>query len=70
MKLQEVKIRFQEVNMKLRDEKMNYLSGLATALKDQIHPDIQVMAGDNEPPIPAHRGLLVRMQHINSWFRS
>ena len=59
MQLQEHKMKFQDEKMKFYDEKMNYLSGFATALRDQIHTDIQVMAGDNEPPIPAHRGLLV-----------
>ena len=63
-------MKLQEEKIKLEDEKMTYLSGFATALKDQIHTDIQVMAGDNEPPIPAHRGLFVCTQQINSLFRS
>ncbi|XP_047958028.1 BTB/POZ domain-containing protein At1g01640-like [Salvia hispanica] len=64
MQLQEHKMKFQDEKMKFYDEKMNYLSGFATALRDQIHTDIQVMAGDNEPPIPAHRGLLAMRSTI------
>lgn len=44
------------------NEKITYLSGFAAALKDQIHTDIQVLPGNNEPPIPAHRALLVTNQ--------
>ncbi|XP_047946019.1 BTB/POZ domain-containing protein At3g56230-like [Salvia hispanica] len=57
-------MKLQEEKIKLEDEKMTYLSGFATALKDQIHTDIQVMAGDNEPPIPAHRGLFAMRSTI------
>lgn len=44
------------------NEKITYLSGFAAALRDQIHTDIQVLPGNNEPPIPAHRALLVTNQ--------
>ncbi|XP_047973754.1 BTB/POZ domain-containing protein At3g56230-like [Salvia hispanica] len=57
-------MKLQEEKIKLEDEKMTYLSGFATALKDQIHTDIQVMSGDNKPPIPAHRGILATRSTI------
>ncbi|KAG6404363.1 hypothetical protein SASPL_136609 [Salvia splendens] len=57
-------VKLQEGKMKLQDEKMTYLSGFATAFRDQIHTDIQVKAGDNEPPIPAHRVILATRSTI------
>ncbi|KAH6805509.1 hypothetical protein C2S53_015705 [Perilla frutescens var. hirtella] len=46
------------------NEKINYLSGFAAALRDQIHTDIQVHPGNNEPSIPAHRALLAARSAI------
>lgn len=45
------------------NEKINYLSGFAAALRDQIHTDILVRPGNGEPSIPAHRALLVCFQN-------
>lgn len=48
------------------NEKISYLEGFAAALKDQIHTDIQIIPGNNEPSIPAHRALLVCNKSISS----
>ncbi|KAL7107502.1 hypothetical protein ACP275_06G058500 [Erythranthe tilingii] len=40
------------------NERINYLSGFADVFADQIHTDIQVQPGNNQPSIPAHRALL------------
>ncbi|XP_042012412.1 BTB/POZ domain-containing protein At1g01640-like [Salvia splendens] len=50
--------------MMLENEKKKYSIGFATALRDQIHTDIHVMPGDNEPPIPAHRVILATRSTI------
>ena len=41
------------------NEKLNFLSGFAAAFKEQIHADILVKPGTDEPSLPAHRALLV-----------
>lgn len=41
-------------------ETISYLSGFVCAFRDQIHTDIQVKPGNDQPSIPAHRALLVR----------
>ncbi|XP_047944385.1 BTB/POZ domain-containing protein At3g56230-like [Salvia hispanica] len=46
------------------NEKISYLEGFAAALKDQIHTDIQIIPGNNEPSIPAHRALLATRSAI------
>ncbi|KAK6156025.1 hypothetical protein DH2020_010273 [Rehmannia glutinosa] len=46
------------------NEKISYLSGFAAAFRDQIHTDIQVQPGNNEPSIPAHRALLASRSSI------
>ncbi|PIN13345.1 hypothetical protein CDL12_14030 [Handroanthus impetiginosus] len=46
------------------NEKITYLSGFAAAFKDQIHTDILIKPGNNEPPIPAHRALLAARSNI------
>ncbi|KAK6135731.1 hypothetical protein DH2020_030511 [Rehmannia glutinosa] len=46
------------------NEKISYLSGFAAAFRDQIHTDIQVQPGSNEPSIPAHRALLASRSSI------
>ncbi|KAL1542233.1 BTB/POZ domain-containing protein-like protein [Salvia divinorum] len=46
------------------NEKITYLSGFASALRDQFHTDILLVPGDNEPSIPAHRALLATRSPI------
>lgn len=46
------------------NEKISYLSGFGAALRDQIHTDIQILPGNNEPPIPAHRAILAARSAI------
>ncbi|KAI3458435.1 hypothetical protein Pfo_015098 [Paulownia fortunei] len=46
------------------NDKISYLSGFAAAFRDQIHTDIQVKPGNDEPPIPAHRALLAARSGI------
>lgn len=41
------------------NEKLSFLSGFVAAFREQIHADILVKPGNNGPPIPAHRALLV-----------
>lgn len=43
------------------NEKIKFLSGFVVAFRDQIHTDMQLHPGDNGPPIPAHRALLVTL---------
>lgn len=42
-------------------DKMSFLAEFEVAFKDEIHTDILVKPGNNGPPIPAHRALLVRL---------
>jgi hypothetical protein len=43
-------------------EEVSFLGeGFLTALKDQIHTDIELKPGNNGPSIPAHRALLVSL---------
>ncbi|CAA0834453.1 BTB/POZ domain-containing protein [Striga hermonthica] len=48
----------------MQNEKISYLSEFAIVFKDQIHTDIQVKPGKNEPSIPAHRALLAARSSI------
>ncbi|KAL3630535.1 hypothetical protein CASFOL_023519 [Castilleja foliolosa] len=45
-------------------EKISYLSAFGAAFSDQIHTDIEVKPGNNEPSIPAHRALLAARSSI------
>jgi len=49
-----------EIEEELND-KLGFLGGLEAAFRNQIHTDILVRPGNNGPPIPAHRALLVRL---------
>ncbi|KAG8380930.1 hypothetical protein BUALT_Bualt06G0067800 [Buddleja alternifolia] len=46
------------------NEKISYLGGFFAAFRDQIHTDIQLQPGNNEPSIPAHRALLAARSDI------
>ncbi|GFQ04241.1 BTB/POZ domain-containing protein at3g56230 [Phtheirospermum japonicum] len=48
----------------VQNEKIGYLSGFGAAFSDQIHTDIEVKPGNNEPSIPAHRALLAARSSI------
>lgn len=41
------------------NDKLTFLGCFVTSFRDHIHTDIQVKPGNNGPPIPAHRALLV-----------
>lgn len=41
------------------NERISYLTEFGVAFRDQIHTDIQVKPGNDQPSIPAHRALLV-----------
>lgn len=47
-----------EVSEELNEE-IRLLSGFYVALRDKIHTDILLQLGDDGPPVPAHRALLV-----------
>ncbi|XP_027114146.1 BTB/POZ domain-containing protein At3g56230-like [Coffea eugenioides] len=54
-------LKFMEQMKEMEDElneKLNFLSGFAAAFKEQIHADILVKPGTDEPSLPAHRALL------------
>lgn len=41
------------------NERISFLTEFGAAFRDQIHTDIQVKPGNDQPSIPAHRALLV-----------
>ena len=41
------------------NDKLKFLGEFEAAFRDEIHTDILVKPGNNGPPIPAHRALLV-----------
>lgn len=48
------------------NEKIKFLStGPVVALREQIHPDICIKPGNNEPHIPAHKALLVTLSSFS-----
>lgn len=40
-------------------EKAAFLGGLVVTLKEQMHTDVLVKPGDEGPPIPTHKAVLV-----------
>ena len=46
-------------------EKVNFLSGFVALFKQQILTDIQLIPGNEGPPIAAHRALLVSVNPIS-----
>lgn len=47
------------------NEKIKFLStGPVVALREQIHPDIFIKPGNNEPHIPAHKALLATRSEV------
>lgn len=46
----------------VQKEEVSFLKGgFFTALKDQMHTDMEIKPGNNGPSIPAHRALLVSL---------
>lgn len=43
------------------NEKIKYLSEFVAAFRDQVHTDILLKPGNNGPPIPAHKALMVNL---------
>lgn len=41
------------------NEKIKFLSEFVTAFKDQIHTDLLLKPGNNGPPVPTHKALMV-----------
>ncbi|RZC90572.1 hypothetical protein C5167_029706 [Papaver somniferum] len=63
-RLKEKAIKQTKEEMKPREERwINYLGGLATALTEKIHSDIQVKPGDG-PSVPAHKFLLATRSEV------
>ncbi|KAL0003472.1 hypothetical protein SO802_017253 [Lithocarpus litseifolius] len=49
----------------VQKEEVSFLKGgFFTALKDQMHTDMELKPGNNGPSIPAHRALLATRSHI------
>lgn len=59
-------------NMKETEEEQKkrivFLSSFVSGFKEQLHADILLKPGDDGPPIPAHRALLVTSMIFTSCF--
>lgn len=46
-------------------EKAAFLGGLVVTFKEQMHTDVLVKSGEEAPPIPTHKAVLVHICQQN-----